>query len=108
MLFGEHACPGCGIPDQPLPRCAACGARAVVAVACEGWRSLNVLEQPATHSMSWCSGCWKELQAIRPRRAPALTVMALNGVGRRLLDASPTAPAVSRPTLWDWLSMSSA
>jgi hypothetical protein len=81
LLFGEHSCPGCGIPDQPLPRCAACGARAVVAVACEGWRSLNVLEQPATHSVSWCQTCWRDLQEVRPRHAPALQRRRSIGLG---------------------------
>jgi hypothetical protein len=103
------ACPGCwGAGDSPHKACAACGQPAVVAVACEGWRPLNVLDQPADHSVSWCARCWREVQQVRPQRAPALNAVALTRAGRRLLEATPAAPAVSRPTLWDWLSMSSA
>jgi hypothetical protein len=92
----------------------------MVAVLCEGWRSINVLDQPAEHSISYCGPCWRLLAQERPAKAPALAAIPLTRAGRRLLEERTPAPPANIPvlapniqcaqpaTLCDWLGLSDA
>jgi hypothetical protein len=47
----DVSCPGCWGDDWAKRECAACGKPAALMSPCEGWRTINVLDQPVSHSV---------------------------------------------------------
>lgn len=86
-------CPGC--LEHPLHECAACGARAVVALPC------------GEHAMSLCRSCWdlvrqlrgqvrSETQAAASKALKARHAAAAAAKSAQSAEASPASPPAKR------------